>query len=218
MTSSVVTRTNDPIARDDRLTTILLIGRISTDARDDLCRVRNISAGGMRIETLAPIEVGQQISVELKSGITVGCAVVWVDGAEAGVRFNAPVDIEQLLATSARARPAVDARTPRSPRLSARCPVTLRRDGHIQSGVLEDVSQGGAQLCSHGTAKIGDRVTLYIPGLGSKHATIRWVNAKTVGLSFTEKLGFADLAQWLASPERFTRANATALSRGRQSS
>lgn len=218
MTGSAMPGANEPIARDDRLTTILLIGRISTDTRDDLCRVRNISAGGMRIETLAPIEVGQQISVELKSGVTVGCAVIWVDGTEAGVQFDQPVDIEQLLATSTRARPAADARTPRSPRLSARCPVTLRRDGHIQSGILEDVSQGGAQLCSHGTAKIGDRVTLYIPGLGSKHATIRWATDKTVGLSFTEKLGFADLARWLASPERFTRANAAALSRGRQSS
>ncbi|MEG3144342.1 PilZ domain-containing protein [Sphingomonas sp. RT2P30] len=218
MNASGVPEANDPVARDNRLTTILLIGRISTGARDDLCRIRNISAGGMRIETLAPIEVGQQISVELKSGIAVCSVVVWINGGEAGVKFEEPVDIEQLLATSTRPHPTLDARTPRSPRLSARCPVTLRRDGHIQSGVLEDVSQGGAQLCSHGTAKIGDRVTLYIPGLGSKRATIRWVTDETVGLSFAERLGFADLARWLASPERFTRTTANALNRGRQNS
>jgi hypothetical protein len=218
MTGPLTPGTIDPVARDTRLTTILLIGRVSTDARDDLCRVRNISTGGMRIETLAPIEVGQHISVELKSGVTVRSSVVWVDGAEAGVSFDEPVDIGQLLATSTRPRAAADNRAPRSPRLSARCPVALRRDGHIQSGMLEDVSQGGALLSSHGTAKVGDQVTLYIPGLGSKRGTIRWVTDRTVGLSFAEKLGFNDLAQWLASPERFTKGSAATVNRTRQSS
>jgi hypothetical protein len=219
MTSALIPPgATEAVARVARRTTILLIGRVSTGARDDLCRVRNISPGGMRIETLAPMEIGQQISIELKSGVSVRSVVVWVDGTDAGVSFAESVNIEQLLATSTPPRPAAHVRAPRSPRLSAHCPVALRRDGHIQSGVLEDVSQGGAQLRSRGTTKVGDQVTLYIPGLGSKRATIRWVNDTTVGLSFAEKLGFTDLAQWLASPERFTKETAAALNRSRQSS
>jgi hypothetical protein len=51
----------------------------------------------MRIETLAPIDVGQRIDVELKNGVTVNAEIVWVRQAEAGARFEAPVDIARVL-------------------------------------------------------------------------------------------------------------------------
>lgn len=191
------------VPRGARVTTILLVGRVSTSNRDDLCRVRNISAGGMRLETLAPVTIGEHVDVELKNGVTMRSEVVWVGAAEAGLRFIAPLDIAQVLAPPERPARTTGARTMRSPRLSARCPVALRHDGRIASAILMDVSQGGAQLQATGTAKIGDQVVLFIPGLGSHRATIRWIRDKGIGVSFAEKLGFADLAQWLASPDRF---------------
>jgi len=89
VSSTDVSSTDVPGAtpRDARVTTILLIGRIATDTRDDLCRVRNVSDGGMRLETLAPVAIGQEIDVELKNGITVRSEGVWRENAEAGVRF-----------------------------------------------------------------------------------------------------------------------------------
>lgn len=87
----------EPVPRAARFTTIFLIGRMFNGSRDDLCRVRDISAGGMRIETLAPVDVGQRIGVDLKNGATVRSEVVWVGKAEAGVRFDAPLDLEKVL-------------------------------------------------------------------------------------------------------------------------
>ncbi len=204
--SSILADASGVVPRHARMTTILLVGRLSSGNRDDLCRVRNISSGGMRIETLAPVDIGQWIDVELKNGMKMRSEVVWRGPSEAGVRFDEPVNIERLLAPPPRLSRANGPRATRSPRLSARCSVALRHDGHILAGVLTDVSQGGGQLAIKGAIKVGDQIVLFIPGLGSHRATIHWARDDSIGISFTEKLGFADLAQWLAGPDRFVPA------------
>jgi PilZ domain len=203
--------------RDTRLTTILLVARVSSEARDDLCRVRNISAGGMLIETLAPFDVGQRIDVELKNGVTMRSEVRWVKHPDAGVQFDKPVNIEHVLASCASSRKS-GARATRSPRLSAQCPVTLRHEGRVQSAVLENISQGGAQLRSNLAIKIDDQVVLFVPGLEPRHAIVRWAHDDCMGFSFIEKLGFSGLAKWLAGPERFALAPAASVTRTDRSS
>lgn len=204
MTRSPLPRVSASVTpRPARFTTILLVARVSTDTRDDLCRVRNVSPGGMRIETLAPIDIGQHVEVELKNGSKVRSQVVWVAPAEAGVRFEAPVDVAELLASPERSRSPGGVRMMRSPRLSARCPVTLRHEGKLHGAVLTDISQGGAQLCCKATVKDADQLVLFVPGLGTHYAAVRWARDGAVGLAFDEKLGFAELSQWLASPDRY---------------
>jgi len=123
-----------------------------------------------------------------------------------------------LLAQPKLCIPAGGVREMRSPRLSARCPVALRHDGHIMAGVLVDVSQGGAQLVIRGPIRLGDQIVLFIPGLGSHRATIKWAKNDFVGISFAEKLGFADLARWLPGPDRFVSCLGPAISQTRQNS
>lgn len=190
-------------AREARLTTILMIGRIEHGMYDDLCRVRNISTRGMRIETLAKLRVGDEIEIGLTNGVTVACRVMWMKQCEAGVRFDAPIDIEYILAPGEPDARAAAAPSPRSIRLSAQCPVALRRNGYLMPSVLTNISHGGAQLSTNATVQVGNSVVLCIPGLGSRHATIRWARASQVGLSFDEKLRFAELSPWLAGPHRF---------------
>lgn len=197
------------VPRDARLTTIFLIGRMSNGVRDDLCRIRNISPGGMRIETLAPVDVGQNISVDLRNGATLRSKVVWLGEAEAGVRFDMPLDVKKVLAPGSRARRTK--RVMRSPRLSTRCAVTLRCDGKTLPGVLTDVSQGGAQVQTEEITKLGDQIVLSIAGLPARRASIRWQYHGMVGLSFDETIGFADLSLWLAGPDRYALEPATAV-------
>jgi len=202
-------------AREARLTTILLIARLTTETRDDLCRVRNLSSGGMRIETLSPVTFGERACVELKNGAIVQGVVVWTTYPEIGLRFDQPVNIAELLAPPVR---NAAAQMPRSLRLATRCPVTLRRDGHIMSGVLKDVSLGGARIAVSGAARIGDKVVLGIPGLESRRATIRWVANGFVGLAFAETVAFDELSRWLAGEQRQTPMGAEPLTLTRQSS
>lgn len=185
--------------REARLTTILLIARLSIGNRDDLCRVRNLSSGGMRIETLSPVMIDERASVELKNGAVVHGLIVWSNYPEIGLRFDAPVNITELLAPPVRNDAA---RLPRSLRLATACPVIVRRDGHLMSGMLKDISLGGARISLSGTARTGDQVVLGVPGLETRRAAVRWVEAGCVGLSFAETVAFDELSRWLASEQR----------------
>ncbi|MFM9977344.1 MAG: PilZ domain-containing protein [Sphingomonadaceae bacterium] len=204
--------------RAARLTTILLVARMSIGQRDDLCRVRNISVGGMRIETLASVEVGQAIDVELKNGVSVRAEVMWVRDAAAGVRFEAPVDIAEVLAPAGKTRAAAGERTMRSPRLSAQCPVELRQNGRALPADLINISQGGAQVRAAERLRLDDDVVVAIPGLDVRMAVVRWAKDNVIGLGFIEKLRFKELAEWLAGPDRFGPATQSSVSQAPQSS
>lgn len=196
--------------RDDRLTTILLVARLSTENWDDLCRIRNVSSGGMRLETRAALVTGERVGIDLKNGNAVAGVVVWTDRFEVGVQFDQPVDIVALLAPTAQ--------SPRSLRLSARCPVVLRLDGHIVPGLLQNISQGGTRVVLATPARLNDGVVVVIPGLKSQRASVRWVAPGTVGLAFSETVAFADLSHWLAQQHRFSATSSAPLSPNRQSS
>lgn len=194
-----------PVPRDIRLTKIFLVCRLSNGSRDDLCRVRDISADGMRIETFALVRIGQQVSIDLKNGVTVCAEVVWVGDAEAGVHFDTPIDVEKMLAPAERSLRNAGARVMRSPRLSVRSLVAVRRNGRIMTCVMTDISQGGARMRSAEATAVGDQIVLLIPRLGSPHGAVRWQRDGVLGLSFAEKIGFAQLARWLASPDASRR-------------
>ncbi len=199
--------TNPPVLaqREARLTTILLIARLSTASRDDLCRVRNLSSGGMRIETLSPVEPGERARVELKNGAIVEGVVVWSRHPEIGLRFDEAVDVTELLKPPVR---NAKAHLPRSLRLATRCPVTLRRNGQLLSGALQDISLGGARIALSCAVQLGDPVVLGIPGLDPRRAVVRWVKAGYAGLAFCEMIAFDDLSRWLATEQRKATSNA----------
>jgi hypothetical protein len=205
------------VPRDTRLTTILLIARMSTRGLDDLCCVRNISAGGMRIETLAHLEVGQDLDIEFKNGITVRTQVAWVGRGEAGLRSYIPIVIEQVLGHQSLAR-STGLPTPRGPRLSAQCPVALRNNGRLLAGNLENISQGGAQVRLSVPAPITGAVVLIAAGLGAIHAIMRWQTRDVIGMAFVDPLAFADLSAWLASSQRFSADGGKGFTPSRQSS
>ena len=211
------TNASGQIPRDPRLTTILLVARMSTNGWDDLCCVRNISAGGMRIETLAPLAVGQDIDIEFKNGLNVRTQVAWVGKGEAGLRCYTPITIECVLAQPTLG-PVTALRAPRAPRLSTLCPVALRCNGHLLRGNLENISQGGAQVRLSAPTPVDGAVVLIAPGLGSIHATMRWQTRDVVGMAFLDTLGFADLSRWLASSQRFSADDPAASSPSCQSS
>lgn len=84
--------------------------------------------------------------------------------------------------------------------------------------MLSDVSQGGAQVQTSGTTKVGDQIVLSIAGLGARRASIRWQSHGILGLSFDDTIGFSDLSLWLAGPERYAPEPVAAVSPIRRSS
>ena len=188
--------------RDGRLTSILLVAQLARETGDNLCRIRNLSSGGMRIETQSPLAAGERVSIAMKNGAIVAGAVTWTLTPEAGVQFDAPVDVAELL--------AIGARQPRTLRFAARCPVMLRRDGYLVPAVLTDISQGGVKLSLAAPGHAGDSGMLAIPGLETRRVAVRWTGDGTAGLVFEAPLAFAALTAWLSGDRRFSATEATA--------
>ncbi|WP_242139721.1 MULTISPECIES: PilZ domain-containing protein [unclassified Sphingomonas] len=178
-------------ARDDRLVTTLLLGRIVAPLGDTVCRIRNLSQGGAKIEIRAPLAVGDPVSVELRGTTLVPGTVAWVSGNTAGVAFSEPVERDTLLGHSGQGR-----FKQRSPRLEADCQAILRVAGHPHAARLLDIGQRGACVGGAGDLARDTSVRLEAAGLGHVAAVVRWSRPDAVGLFFPEPIPFVTLSAW----------------------
>lgn len=191
---------NNPAARartsrEERLVSLLLVARLVTERGDHLCRVRNISKGGLMLETRTRIAQGDRVRVELRKLQSAEGTVVWTREPRAGVQFVAPIDVPAFLEGHGTDVPATH--RPRSPRLSAECPVRARVDGRGYAGMLVDISQTGGKIMLDRPIPAGETLELRIPGLEPRRAAVRWCRDDEVGISFLDALSFAELGLWL---------------------
>lgn len=182
---------DQPPARSQRLTTLLMVGRLIDPSGDHLCRVRNLSTGGMMVETAAPLAVGMPVRVELRNLNQVDGRVVWTRDQRAGIQFDAVQAVETLL----HAPDDTDQR-PRSPRLTASCSVLLWHLGHTTAPELRDLSQSGCRLGMAHPLPVGAEVRITIPGLPPRHASQRWSGDGEAGFAFHTLLSFNELSGW----------------------
>lgn len=180
------------VDRQARLTTILMIGRLVTDRGDHVCRVRNVSPGGMMIECDIALATGERVRIELRNMNVVEAEIVWSRPPRIGVRFDAAHDVADLLHAPAE----MTNRQPRAPRLSATCAVLLWHLGRTTAPALCDLSQSGCRLAMASPPPIGTDVRITVPGLPARHATLRWTRDGEAGFAFREMLSFADLTAW----------------------
>lgn len=186
------------LPREARHVTILLVARLVDAAGiDHICRVRNISSGGLMLESGARLAAGQPIRIELREGQWVQGVVAWANHPKAGMAFDAPADLGALLQSTRSRTPRQQ--TPRSPRFRAECPVVVRCGGNIRPAALLDLSQRGAKLRATGLAN-GDQLKVSVPGAGTCPAVVRWVRQDEAGIVFLETISFADLDRWLEDP------------------
>lgn len=200
LSSPVPAMSFDRPAREARLTTILLVGRLVAGTHDWICRVRNLSSGGLMVECDATLTVGTPVRIELRNLAVLDGTIVWTRPPRAGVCFDAPADVAELL------RPGGGQdRRPRAPRLSATCPVLLWYQGQTSAQTLIDLSQSGCRLAIAHPPPVDWPVRITIPGLPPRHATVRWVGDGEAGFAFREILSFKELSGWQADlANRFT--------------
>lgn len=182
--------------REARVTTIFLIGKLSSGGGEFLCRIRNLSSGGLMAETHAALAQDEAVRIELKAGDRLSGRVRWTGAGRVGMAFDTPVDVGALLARAA-AR-TTGHKLARAPRFAADCPVRLGVEGRCRAGRLVNVSQGGARLEADLEPERGQLVTLAIPGLPERQGSVRWMREGALGLAFAKPLAFEDLGGWLA--------------------
>jgi hypothetical protein len=182
--------------RAPRVMTVLTTGKLILEDREVLCRLRNLSASGMMVETSAPLEVDQQVRVGLRSGEEFAARVAWSRNGAAGLALFAPIDVEAALAVQPSRSRISRQVAARAPRLALEVPIEVDARGQPHSAVLLNISQSGARLRLPFRPMPDERLLLCIQGLPLKSGTVRWVRGSEVGLGVFEALPFAMLADW----------------------
>ncbi|MEY4160439.1 MAG: hypothetical protein RLZZ136_1060, partial [Pseudomonadota bacterium] len=81
--------------------------------------------------------------------------------------------------------------------------VRFRLWGERGTTVLEDMTPYGARIARLNQVRIGDQITLQLPGLQPKTAEIAWIDGQAAGLEFDHPLHrrvFAQLVRDYAQP------------------
>jgi len=183
--------------RDERHLTILRVGTLIVDGRRELCLIRNVSAGGLLAHVYSPLAADQRVTVELKSNQQISGSVVWVRGTNAGIAFDAPVEIAELLAN-----PPVlgNGWRPRLPRVEVDRLATLRAGARTHWVRIRDVSQGGVKLEIDVPMQEGAEVVVTLERFRPLPGTVRWQRGPVCGIAFNALIPFEELIDWLKRP------------------
>jgi hypothetical protein len=175
----------------ERHLTLFRVGSVTIGDRRELCLIKNISAGGMLIRAYSQLEPGTSLSVELKHGEQIQGEVCWMRDNCAGISFDQPVDVVELLAGS------LEGPKPRMPRVEIRCIASVRAGAHVYGLLACDVSQGGMKVRSDKQLAVGAEVVVTLPGLSPQHGVVRWHHSGCYGIAFNRLLALSELVAWL---------------------
>lgn len=180
--------------REPRQVTIMRVARIVGAKHQELCLVRNISASGLQARVYRERQSGDAVDIEFKSGQVLQGTVIWTRNFIMGVRFHAPIDLENLL--SSRWAGEAMLTPPRPVRLNVDSLAILRIGARRHAVRIRDISQGGAKLLLADLIERGPAV-LTIPGLPHLEGTIRWHRSEFAGFAFNEPVAVGALANWV---------------------
>src|SRR3954454_23333120 len=87
--------------RDARHLTILRVGALIGREGRELCLIRNISAGGLMAHVYSHHASGEPVAIELKTNHQIPGTVIWTEGSNIGIQFDAPIDVGEMLSSQA---------------------------------------------------------------------------------------------------------------------
>lgn len=187
-------RAGDRIALAPR--TMFVVGKLTRGNRDYVCRVRNISQGGVGIQHDADLAVDDPVTIEMRGLPSSRAVVRWIEGDMAGLEFLDAVELEFLHGDVHQS----DGRTLRSPRFAVAQHATLQTEIESIAVRVVDLALGGMKIeadCAHldGTA-----ATVLLDG-HDKPLKVRvcWATDMTAGLRFAAPLTTRDLVALLAA-------------------
>jgi hypothetical protein len=178
---------------DERLLALLPIAKLVTEQSQDLCRIKNISAGGLHAEATREIPSGTAVYVELAFEQRIPGQVVWTRGTSLGVKFDNNVDLRELLANR---KPRAGYR-PRPPRLEITCGATVKIGKMYHNTQVSDISLGGLKVALHDWECVGKAATVAVESLRPIEGRVRWYKTGMAGILFDKPLRFEELAEWM---------------------
>ena len=178
---------------DERLIAMLRVAKLTDEAgREQLIRVRNVSAGGLMAEVGHPVSVGDSGSIELSSQ-RIASTVVWIREGTAGFKFDQTIDLGELLA----GRKPRHGFRPRPPRLEVNCKANVKLENSYYTVDVHDISLGGMKVEPIEEYCLGKKVVVVVESLRPVRGEIRWFADRKAGIVFDQPLKFEELAEWI---------------------
>lgn len=181
----------------ERHVAVMLIAKISCQKGQTICRIRNISAMGARIETNLAVQPGQSISLELRSDLHMTGKIMWFNNGNAGIQFDAPIDVARFLH---RSESKIDRIKARAPRYDCFANIMIVTDHGCFSCTMPDIGLSGAGISNipaRAKLRTGHIVKIIADGISSHHASVAWVDGNRAGIKFRHPLKYTDLQEWL---------------------
>ncbi len=173
-----------------RAQTILAYGKLVVSNVEHICKVRDISARGMRIQANDIPEIGTPVSIEMRGLPPSSAIIVWRKGDAAGMAFQSEQDMQRIFES----RRGDASNKPRGPRFSVRMLATLDSpEGNARLEVV-DISMGGLKLAGTTDLPVGSHGRIQLAGLEEGLAGhIRWKQGDALGFRFNRPMLGNDL-------------------------
>lgn len=185
----------------ERHMTLYRVGSILVEDRRELCLIKNISSGGMMIRAYCTVTVGTMLSVELKCGQPIAGRVSWTRDQDAGIAFDTPIDVIDILSAS------MEGPRPRMPRIEVSCSASVREDGQSSRIRVCDISQGGTKIECATPFAPGAQLVLTLPGLPPQPGVASWTRDGFTGIAFNRLIPLRELVDWLHGQRSMLRAD-----------
>jgi hypothetical protein len=192
-TVSLSTAVPRPLERreDERLSAMLRLGKlVDAEGRQQLIRVKNMSAGGVMAIVPQPLAVGDHVEIEV-SGQKIPSSVVWTRDELIGLKFDQNVDLGELLAGR---KPRLGFR-PRPPRLDIACKASVRVGKVYYTVDVHDISLGGMKVEPIEEYCVGKKVIVVVESLRPIKGEVRWYSDRRAGIVFDKPLDFDELSE-----------------------
>jgi hypothetical protein len=180
----------------NRHVSVLVLAKVISGGVAQMCKVRDISSTGMRIETREALRPDQALSVEFRSGRRVEGVVRWVREPHAGIEFAAELAVEILLGHADRTTIAPRSRLPRFERSAE---AVVKRDQLLRPAQLLNISMTGACLGVTDTFRVHDQVVVTIDGLPPRSGEVMWLEDSKIGVRFLQAIDLSSFNAWLVA-------------------
>jgi hypothetical protein len=179
----------------ERQTMVLRVGVLVDAKRATFCLVTNISRDGVRVRVFSPLNRYSEVQLTVGDDDPITGQVAWVQGQEAGIKFQEKLDTQRLLRATQKAA-AIRRRS--SPRINVIARAILRTHGQVFAGELANISTTGAEVRTSAILGEGRPASLVLPDMTTIPAFVRWCEGGRLGLAFQAAVPARTLTSWLA--------------------
>lgn len=181
--------------REERQVTVLINAAVSQGRRDSMCRIRNVSAGGIAIETGLPLVVGDPAAVTLHSGRVLQCIVRWAEDNRAGV------SCEDITADVLRAETAIVPvkSGPAIPRFARTMAMEIAVRGKAYACTMQSISASDILVSGGPAFEQGLPVTICLRGFYIGSGTMREEIGEHLLIAFASPVAFRVMDPWLVA-------------------